>query len=55
MHAFATDGSQPNNDEFSPQSIGYIDPVIADRGQSPGKRIYHCDCSRVGLKCFDVV
>ena len=33
MYAFATDGTQPNNDEFSPCSRTMMNAVIADRGQ----------------------
>jgi len=34
MYAFATDGTQANNDEFSPCSRTMMDAVIAVRGQT---------------------
>ncbi len=40
MHAFVSDLSQPNNDEFSPCSIEMMDRVIADKGQGPGTQTY---------------
>ena len=36
MHNPLVNGSQPNNDRFSDQSIGYMNPVIGDRGQGTG-------------------
>ena len=43
MYPFAADGSQPNNDEFSPQSRGMMDTVIARQGQGAGVCMYVCD------------
>ena len=37
MHAFATDGSRPNNDAFSPASRGMMGPVIINTGQGAGE------------------
>ena len=34
MYAFATDGTQANNNDFSPCSRTMMDPVIAARGQT---------------------
>ena len=34
MYAFATDGTHPNNDDFSPCSRTMMNAVIADRGQT---------------------
>ena len=36
MSAFATDGSQPNNDNFSPRSVLEMTPVVRTRGQDAG-------------------
>ena len=40
MHAFATDGSAPNNRLFSPESIEMMDAVIATRGQGSRKSLF---------------
>jgi len=60
MYAFATDGTQANNDEFSPCSRTMMNNVIAVRGQTvdPGisynyGKSQHClniVCSVTGLK-----
>ncbi len=45
MYAFATAGSQPNNDEFSPASRTMMNNVIAVRGQGQGMCVYVCVCT----------
>ena len=54
MHAFATDGSEPNNDRFSQASINMMDAVIATRGREPvsGHRLSFVYLNPCNISCY---
>ena len=54
MYAFANDGSEFNNERFSPCSIEMMNNVIAVNGQGPQPRKYVLDSSVVNAVLDDM-